>query len=575
MPSVHSISINNFRGIEHLEQTFDENNLIVLIGRCDSGKSTVLKAISLALCPYWNPSISSADFHNEDITKPIEIIVTVEDVPEELLTEKKYGLYFRLLKDGQIVDDVGDGEPDSHVLTIKFVVDSNLEPKWYVTNGRNGIEDVEIKQSDRARFKAFYISDYIDSQFTLSKGSPLYSLLTKSLPEGISVGKKLLDVTRDANEKVAEKNNFAEFDQSLSGIKDTAASLGLDLGDLKALLELKENVYSQSSITLHEGDIPFHLRGKGAKRLLSIAIQLSLVEDGGIILIDEIEQGLEPDRVVNIVKLLKTSPKGQVFISTHSSESLCEVEYSNVYILQAGASQMGMCDKGMSSLLRTAPYTFFAKRIICCEGKTEYGIIRAFGEHIRQIYGRSLSSLGICPVNCCGGTNNLDWAPIFMSLGYDVSVFSDNDDLPQKYPERVSILENQNIPLFRWDEGCCTEQQIMKELPWEQIADLLYYLLDNNSGQQIRIKDIVLKDADDVDSIPETRRDEIRLGISQKSKENNKKGEKKYRWFKDIPGGEIIGIKWTESISELAQNSTLKSIYNDITSWILRDVKVD
>jgi putative ATP-dependent endonuclease of OLD family len=72
MPSVHSISINNFRGIEHLEQTFDANNLIVLIGRCDSGKSTVLKAISLALCPYWNPNISSADFYKEDVTKPIE-----------------------------------------------------------------------------------------------------------------------------------------------------------------------------------------------------------------------------------------------------------------------------------------------------------------------------------------------------------------------------------------------------------------------------------------------------------------------------------------------------------------------
>ena len=116
--------------------------------------------------------------------------------------------------------------------------------------------------------------------------------------EGVTVGKKLLDVTREANEAVKGQNEFKEFDKSLDEIKKVASNLGLGLNDLKVLLELKENVYSQSSITLHDGDVPFHLHGKGAKRLLSIAIQLSAVQDGGIILIDEIEQGLEPDRLV-------------------------------------------------------------------------------------------------------------------------------------------------------------------------------------------------------------------------------------------------------------------------------------
>lgn len=80
MSTVHSISIHNFRGIRQLEHTFDSNNLVVLIGRCDSGKSTILKAISLVLCPYWNPSISASDFYNEDISVPIEIEVTLRDV---------------------------------------------------------------------------------------------------------------------------------------------------------------------------------------------------------------------------------------------------------------------------------------------------------------------------------------------------------------------------------------------------------------------------------------------------------------------------------------------------------------
>jgi putative ATP-dependent endonuclease of OLD family len=574
MPSVHSISINNFRGIEHLEQTFDANNLIVLIGRCDSGKSTVLKAISLALCPYWNPNISSADFYKEDVTKPIEISVTVKDVPDELLSEKKFGLHFRLLKDGQIVDDVQEGEPDSHVLTIKFVVEGDLEPKWYVTNGRNGIEDVEIKHSDRAKFKAFYISDYIDSQFTLSKGSPLYSLLTKSLPDGVSVGKKLLEVTRDANDKVAEKNNFAEFDQSLSEIKNTASSLGLNLGDLKALLELKENVYSQSSITLHEGDIPFHLRGKGAKRLLSIAIQLSLVEDGGIILIDEIEQGLEPDRVVNIVKLLKGSPKGQVFITTHSSEALCEVEYNNVYILQSGVPQMGACDDSLKSVLRKAPYTFFAKRIICCEGKTEYGIIRSIGDHIRETKNISLGALGVCPADCGGGTNHLDWALKFKSLGYDVCVFCDNDQNSRSYINKVSQVNQADIPIFTWQEGFCTEQQMMQDLTWDNVIRLIKYLFDYKNWKSINVPEVKLTEEVDLNNLSEAHRDSVREYIAKESKSNDPDGKQK-RWFKDIPGGEILGTLWVQSIPDIGPTATLSIVYENLTNWISPDVEVD
>lgn len=574
MPSVHSIAINNFRGIKHLEQTFDANNLIVLIGRCDSGKSTVLKAISLALCPYWNPTISSADFYKEDVTKPIEIFVTVKDVPEELLTEKKFGLHFRLLKDGQIVDDVQEGEPDSHVLTIKFVVECDLEPKWYVTNGRNGVEDVEIKPSDRAKFKVFYISDYIDSQFTLCKGSPLYSLLTKSLPEGVSVGKKLLDVTRDANEAVKGQNEFKEFDKSLDEIKKVASNLGLGFNDLKVLLELKENVYSQSSITLHDGDVPFHLHGKGAKRLLSIAIQLSAVQDGGIILIDEIEQGLEPDRVVNIVKLLKTNSKGQVFITTHSSEALCEVEYNNVYILQKGSSRMGTCDDRMKYVLRKSPYMFFAKRIICCEGRTEYGIIRSVGEWIREIKKISLGALGVCPTDCGGGTNHLDWALKLKSLGYDVCVFCDNDQNSPSYRRKVEQVTQAGIPIFTWQEGFCTEQQMMQDLLWANVIQLIKYLFEFKDWHSINVPGIALNADADFENFSESQQRSVRDYLARESKINDSDGKQR-RWFKDIPGGEILGDLWAHSVSDIAPTTTLSNVYEKLTNWISPNVKVD
>jgi len=54
MAKVYSLSIKHYRGIENLQQVFDRINCVVLIGRGDSGKTTLLKAISSVLSSIWN-----------------------------------------------------------------------------------------------------------------------------------------------------------------------------------------------------------------------------------------------------------------------------------------------------------------------------------------------------------------------------------------------------------------------------------------------------------------------------------------------------------------------------------------
>ena len=45
MSKIESITINNFRGIKSLETTSLSERLIILIGRGDSGKSTILNML--------------------------------------------------------------------------------------------------------------------------------------------------------------------------------------------------------------------------------------------------------------------------------------------------------------------------------------------------------------------------------------------------------------------------------------------------------------------------------------------------------------------------------------------------
>lgn len=73
MAKIYSIKIQNFRGIQNFEYVFKDAGFICLIGRGDSGKSTILEAISMVLSPSWNISFYDTDFYNCNIDAPISI----------------------------------------------------------------------------------------------------------------------------------------------------------------------------------------------------------------------------------------------------------------------------------------------------------------------------------------------------------------------------------------------------------------------------------------------------------------------------------------------------------------------
>ena len=63
MSHINRLKINNYRGIKSLYQDFGKENFVILIGRGDSGKSTILSAIHAVLSPSWNMSFSDLDYH--------------------------------------------------------------------------------------------------------------------------------------------------------------------------------------------------------------------------------------------------------------------------------------------------------------------------------------------------------------------------------------------------------------------------------------------------------------------------------------------------------------------------------
>jgi predicted ATP-dependent endonuclease of OLD family len=215
MAKLVQLEIKNYRSIENLMLNFDPaSNLVCFIGRGDSGKTTILEAISAVLSPAWNTPFHDTDFHNCDYNRPVEILASLIDLPEKLVDAGKFGMHIRGFNPNTktIIDDLTvDGAESWSVplVTIKLFVDEHLEPKWTLTNAREQ-EDILISASERELLNCCLIADHVDRHFSWNKGNPLYTLL-KALDkqDGPEEKNVIMRSLREAKKHI-DKHAFSE-----------------------------------------------------------------------------------------------------------------------------------------------------------------------------------------------------------------------------------------------------------------------------------------------------------------------------------------------------------------------------
>jgi len=557
MAKIYSLKISNYRGIKEFEQVFGLSNFICLIGRGDCGKTTILNSIYSALCPNWNYSFYDTDFYNGDIEIPINIEVSLYDLPKELLSESKYGLHKRLLNSkGEIIDDLTqeDSPKNIDILSIRLEVNKDLEPKWHIVNERDKPDFIEMKSADRAKLNVFYISDFLDRHFSWSKGNPLYSLLKK---DGTSENRNdaIIDAFRDAKKKI-DDSSFDYLNNVLDKVKVNAKSYGIDISEINTTIDFKDISINEGKVCLHDDKIPFRLKGKGSKRLLSIAIQTELSKLGGIILIDEIEQGLEPDRVRFLAKTLKEQNEGQIFLTTHSNNVIVELDAINLFLMRNNAPSLFKFQEQFQGCLRSNAEAFFSKRILVGEGATEVGVCRALNNHRISSGETNFPILGISIVDG-KGKNFINYCKIFKSAGYDVCVLCDSDEADtNKQKEKLREL---GIVIIDCQYEKSIESQLLSELPWTAVQKLIDYAVEIKGIESIMS---VIKDQLGYDLPRDWRNSEsedLRLLFGKVAKDKS--------WYKNIEHGEYLGKVWFDSIDQM-QNNHLSKQYSYLIDWI-------
>lgn len=479
MARLRKIEIKNFRGIQSLEWQ-PSNGINCLIGHGDSGKSTVLDAIDLCIGARRSVTFCDTDFYQLDVENPISITVTVGSLSDDLKNIDTYGAYLRGFCDltGDIEDEPGDGLET--VLSINLNVGADLEPVWCLLSDRAQAQGLSrnLSWADRVRLSPTRIGNISDFNLSWRKGS----ILNKLSDETADASLALTVAARDA--RAAFGNSAQEqLATALAAVKSTTDELGIPTGgNVKAMLDAHSISFSGGTISLHDANgIPLKNLGIGSTRLLIAGLQRKAAESSSVILIDELEYGLEPHRIIRLLGSLgakeSTEPL-QVFMTTHSPTALKELSGGQLYILRRSSQSHNCIYVGtkddVQGTIRCHPEAFLASAVLVCEGASEVGFIRGLDQHrSTTTNSSSIHALGVCLVDAGGDKNLYKRAMPLINLGYKAAVFRDNDIKPDVLIEQE--FASKGGSLFFWQEGRSIEDEIFLSVCDATVIQMVEY----------------------------------------------------------------------------------------------------
>lgn len=311
-----NISIVGFRGISDVKfDDFKQFNLFV--GKNNCCKTSVLESLFILVNP-TNPTLPSKTnlfrgigyiseaslgwfFHNFDIEEPIKLVANMDEIHKirSLLIKPKVG--FKLNSDYQedsvqskLIDDryFQSGEiPDINGLIFEScLLDMNNKEKTYVTElsisiiGKDRIPQQTSPKDYKEKLKGIFISPefYAHSQTVRQFGE------VSVLKRKDSIIKVLNQIEPLLTDMVIGPDNI----------------IFCDIKQYKML--------------------PINVMGGGINKILSVVLAIEDNRDG-VVLIDEIENGLSPSSQEILWKAIFASAKEfnvQIFATTHSLECI-------------------------------------------------------------------------------------------------------------------------------------------------------------------------------------------------------------------------------------------------------------
>ena len=436
--SISKVKISNFKGFQGLFTLELNKGLNILVGNNETGKSTILEAIHLALTGLYNGKhingeLSQYLFNNEVVQEYLQSIN--RGTPKEppcILIE----IYF----DGTIDPEFEGNQNLDHASKVEglqfkigYSEKYNSEYQKVVDAKQLSSLPIEYYEASWTSFARCQItvksipikSVMIDSSnYRYQNGSDVYiSRIVKDLlsPEEITSVAQAHRYMRDSfvsDEAIKTINNRISKE---STIIDGKVSISVDLGT--------KNAWENSLVTQVD-EIPFGYIGKGAQCVVKTELALThkRAQGASIILLEEPESHLSYSKLNQLIAAIesKFSDK-QIIISTHNSFVANKLNLNNIILLD-NHTPIKIKDLNSATFFKKiAGYDtlrlILCKKAILVEGDSDELVVqRAYMKHHNN---RLPIQDGVDVISV--GTSFLRFLEIANCLKKPTSVVTDND----------------------------------------------------------------------------------------------------------------------------------------------------
>ena len=406
------VVIKNFRNFENVE--LDLPNKIIFFGLIDVGKTNFLCALR-ALRYVFDKDIRKqnlldSDFHNKQLDKPIEIIVTIDiiNVADSDCQKLRAQLKGALLS-------------EHNKVYIKFFAEYNKTEMLALPILSWG-GDINHLQEMKQRGYLYEI-DYIFNVIYIDSYVNLYSLFKKNVSQLVKNEKdedkgiltKIQNTVDDLNDHIASLSGIKEFENKLTPEYQKFRDEGISVS-IKSEIAVK-GLYSNiiPYIKQDNDDNLYPTAGEGRKKLLTYSIYDILSDENAekkinLFLIEEPENHLHKSMQIALSQILFTDTKyTYLFVTTHSPFVLYEMDNVNLVRIYSDRKINGISafykvpenyEKARKMLNRCLSEAIFANKVLLVEGPSEYMLFSKVLAIVHQFY--EADGIYILPVDGIG-----------------------------------------------------------------------------------------------------------------------------------------------------------------------------
>lgn len=454
---IQKVKIKGYKIFEDVTINMNEN-INIFVGENDSGKTTILEAIAMALTgkvggasiqsritPDWfNNSIRTK--YRDDIrnSRPATLPVIMVEIFFMDSGEDDVRISGYRGTNNSLKEDVPGVKVE-----IKFNNEYSNTYKLLLTEGK--IDDIPIELY-KMEFRSFASPDYYIP--ITSKKVACIDTTKKDYGAVLNkfVSSSISDYLTDAERtdlRLAYRGNRRDFTGS-EAVKKLNEKLRAEhhFGDRSVSLNLREEEIDawKSEMSLSIDDVPLEYSGFGTQNLIKSEMFLEQNEDVDILIIEEPENNLSYTNMAILVSKLSEGSK-QIFISTHSSFVANKLGLNHLHLVSNHETHpfKKLSKDTYEYFLKLPGYNtlrlLLANQIILVEGPADELIVqRAYMDY----YGKLPIEAGV-DVMSVGGVAFKRYCELAKLIEKKIVVVTDNDrnvtGVIEKYSEYSTILK--------------------------------------------------------------------------------------------------------------------------------------